>query len=115
MATSRDIKPLNLFMSGPRRDGQYPDYPQALLGDFGLAFKTRTPDPNNPSWYRGWGTQGFKAPEQRLWIDQVTGDFVRNWPLGEHSNVWSMGIVLWPDDTELGSPRAFLSWRWHER
>ena len=44
---------------------------EPILGDFGLAFKTTPNDPNNPQWYNiGWGTDGFRAPEQMRWIDQ---------------------------------------------
>ena len=67
-----------------------------VLGDFGLAFRTRPTDPNNPQWYNArTGTPGFYAPEQIQWYDARTKEAVNQWPLNEKTNVYGLGMILW--------------------
>ena len=74
----RDLKPGNVFLA--EAEQVFPDYPMPRLGDFGLAIKTWSPNPElagtpgndlnvdglNPDIYvDGAGTDGFKAPVSR--------------------------------------------------
>ena len=91
----RDIKPGNVFLA--ENDGaQYPAYPRPVLGDFGVAFKTRTGDPNNPRWFQREGTPNFMAPEQHRWCDFSNGyALVDQRRICDKTNVFGFGLVLW--------------------
>ena len=91
----RDLKPANIFLVGSKPQA-YSDYPQPVLADFGLAFKTQTNDPCNPSMYNGGsGTKGFRAPEQRRWVDSATSQLIDEWALDSKTNVYGVGMILW--------------------
>ncbi|KAK4503448.1 hypothetical protein PRZ48_004363 [Zasmidium cellare] len=89
----RDLKPTNVFLTAPN-PAHFPAYPQAKVGDFGLAIQTSQTDPNNPHWYQGAGTWGYWAPENGAFVNQVTLA-----PLGPRmlacTNVWGVGMVLY--------------------
>ncbi|KAK5170895.1 uncharacterized protein LTR77_004039 [Saxophila tyrrhenica] len=91
----RDMTPGNCFLRSPHPHDVYPDYPQAVLGDFGLAFGTFLDDPNNLRWYKWCGTMGFLAPEQRYFVYQTTWDYMDESVLGEMTNVYGFGLILW--------------------
>ena len=87
----------------------YADYPKPLLGDFGLAFKTPTNDPNNPRWYNeGAGTVGFLAPEQTRYVERDTLDHIEENPLDDKTNVYGFGMILWCLLTQSLRPRQPL-------
>ncbi|KAF2163784.1 hypothetical protein M409DRAFT_25966 [Zasmidium cellare ATCC 36951] len=89
----RDLKPGNIFMTAPN-PYHFPEYPQARVGDWGLAIRTSRDDPNNPHWYQGPGTPGYRAPEHDGFVSAQT---LR--PLGGKmlacTNVWGIGIILY--------------------
>jgi hypothetical protein len=84
----RDMKPGNVFLRPQHRtdDGGnviYPEYPEPMLGDWGLAVLTDENDALNPRSYQGTGTPGFFAPEQLEWVDFNTVRRVDERRLGE--------------------------------
>lgn len=86
------MKPENIFL-GEAPDGSI--YPSIRLADFGTSMKTRPDDPNNPAWFVREGTIGYRSPEQRVWIDRRTFERVNQWPMGQHSNVFGVGLLLY--------------------
>ena len=67
-----------------------------LLADFGLAFKTPPGDIHNPRWYnRGAGTPGFLSPEHTRWVNPEDMTPVNRWRLGDRTNVYGVGLILW--------------------
>lgn len=110
-AFGRDIKPGNYFLKFATDDDTYPT---VLLADFGHSMKTHANDPNNPTWFRESGPVGFTAPEQRVWVDRATRARIPGPPLGQRTNVFNVGLVLWsmvrlqsspPDVAFLGGNR----------
>lgn len=86
---------MNVFLDAPD-ENRYTRYPKPLLGDFGLALKTKPNDPNNPCWYnKGEGTDGFLAPEHSSWIDAQTWAPIEVRRLDSKTNVYGMGLILW--------------------
>jgi hypothetical protein len=84
----RDMKPGNIFLHQQNRtdDGGdliYPEYPEPMLGDWGLAVLTDENDALNPRSYQEAGTPGFFAPEQLEWVDFNTVRRVDERRLGE--------------------------------
>jgi serine/threonine protein kinase len=49
-----DLKPANVFLDNPD-EKRWRSYPQAVVGDFGLAVFTDENDPFNPTWYNADG------------------------------------------------------------
>ncbi|KAK5170993.1 uncharacterized protein LTR77_004137 [Saxophila tyrrhenica] len=88
----RDLKPENIFLDTERKD--WPQYPQPMLGDFGLAFEAYPDDELNPEIYQGSGTKGYKAPEQDVYMDSETGELLDAYPLYAHTNVWGVGAII---------------------
>ena len=118
----RDYKPANVFL-GDEHPTIYPDYPQAMLGDFGLAFTTprvpqgadpTTVDPLNPRWYHGSGTDGYMAPEQYAWVDQRHRGpanpyhTLDEFQIRESANVFGVGIIVWCLVTRQVDPNPSL-------
>ncbi|KAL8965497.1 MAG: hypothetical protein Q9197_006486 [Variospora fuerteventurae] len=105
-----DIKPSNIFLAAPRgydEDG-IPSYPTATLGDFGLALITGEKDSNNPAKFKGIGTPGYKAPEQKIpkarqaqqgedyQEDFVEGEITDVEPIfSSKTNVWQVGACIY--------------------
>ncbi|KAI4139174.1 MAG: hypothetical protein LQ341_004317 [Variospora aurantia] len=101
---------VHLFLAAPRgydEDG-IPSYPTARLGDFGLALITGEKDPNNPAKFKGIGTPGYKAPEQKIpkarqgqQGEDYQEDFVEDEitdvePLfSSKTNVWQVGTCIY--------------------
>ncbi|KAI9729282.1 MAG: hypothetical protein M1834_006953 [Cirrosporium novae-zelandiae] len=111
----RDIKPGNVFLGevpeveeGPRyRTGQYPE---AKLGDYGLAVQVNSQQPVriNPDSIRGDGTLGWLAPEQ-LGDDNNYEEWAgllgpRSRRLDSHTNVWAIGAVMYTMMTHYALP-----------
>ena len=93
---SSDLKPANVFLDA-RDPNRYPDYPRAVLGDFGLAFRDPEEHPTyNPRWYNeGVGTRGFLAPEQRRYVNQTNLLPIDNGRLNAKTNVWGIGQIIY--------------------
>ena len=67
-----------------------------MLGDYGLAVKTHADDDFNPRWYNyRTGTPGFRAPEQMRHINAQTKEVIDARRLGEKTNVFGVGAVLY--------------------
>ncbi|KAK5137945.1 hypothetical protein LTR08_005741 [Meristemomyces frigidus] len=99
----RNIKPKNVFLGLQPTNGHFADYPTIMLGDFGLAFKTWTPNANvpgstgdalNPHAFLGAGTAGFRAPEMRAYVNRQTGAPVDRIPMSSKTNVWGVGMII---------------------
>ncbi|KAK3708754.1 hypothetical protein LTR37_011275 [Vermiconidia calcicola] len=92
----RDVKLDNVFLDTPGIE--FPSYPTARLGDFGLAVVTDETDANNPVAFNdGTGTRGWRAPEQCLHFSKDTLLPRQAWQgekLGEKTNVWGIGAIL---------------------
>ena len=74
----------------------YPRYPTPKLGDFGLAIRTHTYDPQNPAWYNGGtGTPGFRAPEQVVNGTKASASGLGRGQLLAHTNVFGVGAIMW--------------------
>ncbi|KAL8645090.1 MAG: hypothetical protein Q9226_007459, partial [Calogaya cf. arnoldii] len=111
----RDIKPENIFLAAPQgyNDGGIPAYPTTKLGDFGFAIATGEDDEHNPHRLKDLGSKGYKAPEQKLGLEELDArkytskqrkkidDFVpkgvtKDWPqLGTHTNIWGVGACMY--------------------
>ncbi|KAI1772988.1 kinase-like protein [Hypoxylon cercidicola] len=105
-----DIDPQNILVGGmdrgPLSDTEHRFIPRLILGDFGQAKKIRAAKGNNYYLaYRRRGKRGAYAPEQfgidweyiapthakgyDLSQSQIAGNY------GPHTNVWSIGLVMW--------------------
>ena len=92
----------------------YPHYNRPILGDYGLAIKTNAADVYNPRWYNNrLGTFGFLSPEQGKHLNAQTKETIDEWRLGEKTNVYGIGLILWcmvmrrvdpPEAIWLGDP-----------
>ncbi|EME46732.1 hypothetical protein DOTSEDRAFT_22768 [Dothistroma septosporum NZE10] len=103
-----DLKPANVFLGGLTSTGKWPFYPTPLLGDWGLAVSP--PPSSNPRFYQGAGTHGCMAPEQIAYVDNNSLAPVDVWPLGEKTNVFGVGIVLYCLVTQQHTPRRQAWW-----
>ncbi|KAI4095123.1 MAG: hypothetical protein LQ344_001774 [Seirophora lacunosa] len=100
-----------VFLAAPRgydEDG-IPIYPTARLGDFGLALITGEEDSNNPKKFKGIGTMGYRAPEQKppksrqaqLKDQGYSEDFVEDEVTDEEpmlsskTNIWQVGACIY--------------------
>ncbi|KAF2170157.1 hypothetical protein M409DRAFT_19763 [Zasmidium cellare ATCC 36951] len=91
----RDMKPTNVFLSNPTT-GYYPRYPRPAVGDFGFGIRTPPDDPLNPSWLRGNGTEGYRAPESYSWVDRDSGRAVdQNVQIRSATDVYGIGMILY--------------------
>ena len=90
-----DFKPSNVFLDNPDAE-LWRSYPQAIVGDFGLAIFTDENDPFNPSWYNAvnTGTPGYKPPEQVAMVDSNSGRIADMGKFGDASNVWGIGATI---------------------
>lgn len=105
----RDLKPLNVLLNAPDPT-LYPQYPHAVVTDFGLAFTTAGGDPTNPNWWNNdEGTPSFRAPEQRRFLDVDTLEPIDgDWRLGPWTNVYGIGLILYCLITLRQSPPGTL-------
>lgn len=106
----RDIKPANLFFDLPSgKDGDWPSYPIATLGDFGklspiinallpltssagIAFYTHDDDPENPFAYNYWeGSNSYKPVELETFVHSGSKQPRNMGRLGSPTNVWGIG------------------------
>lgn len=96
----RDFKLDNIWLAEPIDGGDFPSYPTAVLGDLGLAVRTTDSDPLNPVGYNdGSGLDGWRAPEQCIFVRKGTNRSVAHpllheHKLGEHTNVWGIGAIM---------------------
>lgn len=91
----RDIKPGNVFFDEPA-NAHWKRYPKPLLADFGFAFQTTENDQLNPHLYNDdKGTDGFLAPEQRIFRSKKDGKLAAPMRLGIHTNIWQIGATVW--------------------
>ncbi|KAL8824454.1 MAG: hypothetical protein Q9170_008146, partial [Blastenia crenularia] len=102
-----DIKPENIFLASSQEynDDGIPIYPSARLGDFGIAIVTGVNDPDNPSLYKGRGTMGYKAPEQKLPLHAqpssdgdgfVEAEITDSGPkFSSQTNIWGTGCIIY--------------------
>lgn len=89
----RDIKPDNVWLDEPAEE--FPSYPRARLGDFGIAIMTDENDPYNPLAYNdGMRAKFWRAPEQHLYLSPETLTPLKGDKLGEKTNVWQLGAVM---------------------
>lgn len=90
----RDLKPDNVFLDLPEA-GNWEAYPTPYVGDFGLAIRTMTLDPLNPQIFldQGW-TEGFRAPEQLLYVEWETRDPIDRFQLTSKTNVWGKHSLM---------------------
>jgi len=73
----RDFKYDNVFLDLADEDGDWPSYPVARLGDFGMAIYTWEGDPNNPVAYNYNGcTHGWLPPELDSYTKASTLDLI---------------------------------------
>ncbi|KAK5170929.1 uncharacterized protein LTR77_004073 [Saxophila tyrrhenica] len=112
----RNIKPNNIFLDSPEESPRFPEYPKAVLGDFGIAVMTDKMDPNNLKCNRyplrhclksticyndNAGTPGWKAPEMirqihktslsRLDLPRINRPEMK---LGGACNVWGVSAIM---------------------
>ncbi|KAK4503817.1 hypothetical protein PRZ48_004732 [Zasmidium cellare] len=91
----RDFKPTNVFLSTPATS-HYPHYPRPAVGDFGFGIETAPDDTLNPSWFRGCGTEGYRAPETYSWIDRDSGRAIDpNVQVRSATDVYGIGMILY--------------------
>ncbi|GAB1741094.1 hypothetical protein NU219Hw_g6342t1 [Hortaea werneckii] len=83
-----DLKPSNVFLGMPSAKS-FACYPQAKLGDFGLA-QLFSPDDEDYEVYCGRGTAYCRAPEQ---IFRALFDPPEKWTSA--TNVWGIGLIIW--------------------
>ncbi|KAL8868594.1 MAG: hypothetical protein Q9174_004889 [Haloplaca sp. 1 TL-2023] len=108
----RDIKPDNVFLAAGEsfEKDSVPVYPRAKLGDFGGCKATGegVGMPSNPWQLKGMGTEGYKAPEQKMPYDtdhRAHGTIAENWvekevrsdwpKCGQHTNIWGVAAVIY--------------------
>ncbi|RMY55064.1 hypothetical protein D0865_04379 [Hortaea werneckii] len=84
-----DLKPSNVFLGVPSTTN-FTCYPQAKLGDFGLAQLFSPEDDGDYKQYCGRGTVCCRAPEQVLLTL-----FGRPEKWTSATNVWGIGIIIW--------------------
>lgn len=101
----RDLKLPNIFF-GARTPSSttlgasdFPSYPRALLGDFGIAIMSDPDeDAHSPFAYShlGEGTPRWLAPEQVLFRSRKTllPSETHNWKLSEKTKVWGIGAIM---------------------
>ncbi|KAK4626372.1 hypothetical protein CLAFUW4_04240 [Fulvia fulva] len=110
----RDLKPDNIFLTSqdkaPNAAWSTTNYPKCLLGDFGIAFQTFPNDHRNPDSYHTEGTPSFLAPEQHNYINFQTLESMNPHKLGEKTNVWGMGAILWSLVTLKNGPDNPPDW-----
>jgi len=90
-----DFKPANVFLDNPDAE-LWRSYPQAVVGDFGLAVFTDEHDPFNPTWYNayGIGTAGWRPPEQMMMVHSESQGLADTGKFGDASNVWGIGAII---------------------
>ncbi|KAF7191180.1 Serine/threonine-protein kinase KIN3 [Pseudocercospora fuligena] len=81
-----DIKPHNIFLKQRKATEFWPETPQTVLGDFGLA--QQYTEPIGP----GQGTRGYRSPEQHVYDDDHPRS--RDQMVGPKSDVWVVGRVM---------------------
>jgi serine/threonine protein kinase len=103
----RDYKLRNVFLA-TRNPFRYPEYPELLLGDFGLAFITAVNDVNNPDFYLGVTTERWTAPEQLTWMDSTTHNRIDVRRILDPANVFGTGLILYCLAMRNADPPAAL-------
>ncbi|KAI7026473.1 hypothetical protein KC355_g641 [Hortaea werneckii] len=84
-----DLKPSNVFLGVPSTKN-FTCYPQAKLGDFGLAQLFPPEDDGDYERYCGRGTVYCRAPEQ---VPLALFRGPEQWTSA--TNVWGIGIIIW--------------------
>ncbi|RMZ16176.1 hypothetical protein D0860_01195 [Hortaea werneckii] len=84
-----DLKPSNVFLGVPSANS-FVCYPQAKLGDFGLAQLFSPKDNAHFDKYCGRGTAYCRAPEQ---VPFALFGGPEEWTSA--TNVWGVGIIIW--------------------
>ncbi|KAI7284134.1 hypothetical protein KC345_g2454 [Hortaea werneckii] len=84
-----DLKPSNVFLGVPSANS-FVCYPQAKLGDFGLAQLFSPKDNAHYDKYCGRGTAYCRAPEQ---VPFALFGGPEEWTSA--TNVWGIGIIIW--------------------
>lgn len=90
----RDLKPSNILLS-TNDSGHFNMYPRPKLSDFGLSILTSEDDTCNPYLYVGASTQGYLAPEQKLFHDPVSTKYVDDDEMLYPCNIWAIGAVMY--------------------
>ncbi|KAM0798993.1 kinase-like domain-containing protein [Usnea florida] len=99
----RDLKPGNIFLGLEDENSEFPTYPVAKIGDWGLACKIKPDDHENPIRLQGPGTPHYLAPEQLLPADvserqtQINKHESGKAPLPKisaHTNIWGIGAIM---------------------
>ena len=94
----RDLKMENVFLDHAHIKREFPSYPTARVGDFGLAIITNVGDLMNPDCYNhGGGTRYCRAPEHHNYLlkkdlrpnPQMTAERLGSW-----TNVWGIGAIM---------------------
>ncbi|KAI7392769.1 hypothetical protein KC336_g16449, partial [Hortaea werneckii] len=84
-----DLKPSNVFLAVPSAKS-FVCYPQAKLGDFGLAQLFSPQDDEDYDQYCGRGTAYCRPPEQ---VPYALFGGPEKWTSA--TNVWGVGIIIW--------------------